>query len=357
MVQPGRIIVVFDQPPPFGGVRVLASLTFDYLKEQSDLEYIKLPFDTNKARLPIALWRFFRMLLTADGVLFQFGNILAALRRRNLLYFGTALLTKRRIFYRGFAGGLKSQYKGLSPIKRQVLKRALSKCTLVTFETVSDYEYFSDELTLERGTVEWLPNYRPLNTSPPKHEQSDEMKLCFLGKISPEKGVDSLLDAEHHLPAGVTIDLYGPVEDRDNIADRIRKLPSTSSIRYRGTVQADEAAALLSHYDWLILPTKWKTEGHPGVILEALSVGVPVIATKWNGIPDILDESCGILMETNDVTEIVVAIQKAKLAKALKVNLQIAAYQRARQYGANEWTDKLHHWIKRSMANDLSRTD
>ena len=51
-----------------------------------------------------------------------------------------------------------------------------------------------------------------------------------------------------------------------------------------------------AEYDVLVLPTFWKGEGYPGVIIEAFSVGLPVVATNLPGISEMIDSQSGILV-------------------------------------------------------------
>src|SRR5690606_41557275 len=67
---------------------------------------------------------------------------------------------------------------------------------------------------------------------------------------------------------------------------------------YKGPVKSDEVVDLLSQYDVLVLPSY--KEGYPGVIIEALSIGMPVIATKLRGIQEMVDSSCAILFEVGN---------------------------------------------------------
>ena len=53
----------------------------------------------------------------------------------------------------------------------------------------------------------------------------------------------------------------------------------------------------LANYDALVLPTYYPGEGHPGVILEAYAAGIPVIASRWMGIPEVVPDSMGLLVE------------------------------------------------------------
>ena len=59
-----------------------------------------------------------------------------------------------------------------------------------------------------------------------------------------------------------------------------------------------------------MLPTFYEGEGYPGAIIEAFSLGLPVISTHWKAIPEIVkDQQTGILIEPNTVEAFVKAIQ------------------------------------------------
>jgi glycosyltransferase involved in cell wall biosynthesis len=74
-------------------------------------------------------------------------------------------------------------------------------------------------------------------------------------------------------------------------------------------VQRDELATILSKHDILILPTFYPGEGYPGVIIEAFSVGLPVISTNWKNIPEIVNEGNGLLVPVRDSRSLGRAIQ------------------------------------------------
>ncbi|HEX5230455.1 MAG TPA: glycosyltransferase family 4 protein, partial [Bryobacteraceae bacterium] len=86
----------------------------------------------------------------------------------------------------------------------------------------------------------------------------------------------------------------GPEEAR--LRDRIHKLGLDDFFDLRG--QVDDMAPLLAACDLLIVPSR--SEGVPLVILESLASARPVVASCVGSIPEVLDSSCGILIENID---------------------------------------------------------
>src|SRR6185369_923370 len=80
-------------------------------------------------------------------------------------------------------------------------------------------------------------------------------------------------------------------------------------VRYRGFLSHADVNRKLWEYDCLVLPTFHPGEGYPGVIAEAFAHGLPVIATRWLAIPEIVDERCGILIEPGNVRELLAAMK------------------------------------------------
>src|SRR5205823_14341259 len=67
------------------------------------------------------------------------------------------------------------------------------------------------------------------------------------------------------------------------------------SVTFRGWVSQPECAKILGSADVFVLPSLYECGG--AVVLEAMALGLPVIATDWGGPADYLDSSCGILVD------------------------------------------------------------
>ncbi len=140
----------------------------------------------------------------------------------------------------------------------------------------------------------------------------DEPCVLSLGRLSPEKGQDVLLDAwlRLALPRGVLV-LAGEGASRAGL-ERAAGAARAGSVRFAGW--RTDPWRCLGAADVLVLPSR--TEGLPLALLEAMAAGVPGVATRVGGMPDALDDGrCGRLVPPDDA---------AALAGALRAGLEPA---------------------------------
>lgn len=115
--------------------------------------------------------------------------------------------------------------------------------------------------------------------------------------------------------------IAGEGPERERFEQRVRKLGLGGLFDFRG--QVDDLAPLLAASDLLLLPSR--SEGVPLVVLEALASARPVVASKVGSIPEILDASCGVLVENFDTAaEFVRAINSLLDQPELRKKMGIA---------------------------------
>lgn len=106
------------------------------------------------------------------------------------------------------------------------------------------------------------------------------LRVIFLGRISPMKGLDVLLQAVIKAGGGILLDIYGPEED-PVYSRRCRRLaagsPGTVVVRFLGAVDPKVVRSVFARYDLFALPTAGENFCH--AIAESLSVGTPVMCT------------------------------------------------------------------------------
>lgn len=113
--------------------------------------------------------------------------------------------------------------------------------------------------------------------------------FAYVGRLTAEKGVETLLDVWRDIRAKLLIVGDGPD------AARLREIAPTG-VEFTGAVPGSEVPALLARARALLVPSRWY-EGAPAVIPEAYAAGVPVIAADIGGVAEgVIDGESGFLV-------------------------------------------------------------
>lgn len=120
------------------------------------------------------------------------------------------------------------------------------------------------------------------------------IRLCIFSRINNIKGIDDGINAVIDVNSQsnkilYSLDLYGSVDSSysEHFSQIIRDAPEY--IKFCGCVPSSEAQKVLSNYSALLFPTRYEGEGQPGAIIDAYSVGIPVISAKWHSYDDFID--------------------------------------------------------------------
>lgn len=169
----------------------------------------------------------------------------------------------------------------------------------------------------------------------------------FLGHVRPTKGIPELIAAAERFDQNVSVNVYGPFYDGldDNIFN------GCSRVRYHGVAEPDRVPEILDSHDALILPTYYVGEGYPGVILEAFNVGIPVITTTWRAIPEIVDETCGMLIPPQDADSLYQAMAEMVGDPAMYQNLCRGVEKRRALFDFEKWTDRFVNYCLHAVSS------
>ena len=162
-------------------------------------------------------------------------------------------------------------------------------------------------------------------------EPTDRVVAC-VARFDPVKGVDVLLDAwkivERADPSARLL-LVGDGPLRDELLEHAERLTRPDSVKFLG--YRDDIPAVLAAADVAVLPSR--SEGLPLAALEALGRGLPVIATRAGGIPEVvLDGENGRLVPPEDPEALgsvlveVLADPEARGAFARKARASVEPY-------------------------------
>jgi glycosyltransferase involved in cell wall biosynthesis len=143
--------------------------------------------------------------------------------------------------------------------------------------------------------------------------QAGKPIIAALARLSPEKGVDLLIEATARLAASgrpVSLVVAGDGPERDNLARRADCLGIGDSVHFLGSVQ--NVLSLYAKVDVVVLPSRCGAEGLPNVLLEAMRADVPVVATAVAAVPEVLsDPRSGELVLPGDIEALVRGIEAA----------------------------------------------
>jgi glycosyltransferase involved in cell wall biosynthesis len=157
-----------------------------------------------------------------------------------------------------------------------------------------------------------LPNSVDTSFFEPTGQKENNL-LLFVGRITPEKGLNVLLDSLKYLKEPVHLVVIGPAWNSDyyqKVLKRIEEENRTGQheITYLGPLEQADMVSWYQKASLFILPSS--REAFPVTILEALSCATPVIATPVGGIPEIIENfRNGILVPINNPERLGEAIQ------------------------------------------------
>ena len=341
--RPLKILMLGYLPPPVGGVRVLFHQLVGEIGKVPGIHVKVIPLTgrsrgtlSRAAGLAAAGWRVLFNLPTCDLVSLQPTN--TALAVLGPWIFLWSRILRRPLLVRKFGGGFTEIYGRWPRLLRFLLRHTVFRAELCLFETASQCRAFAPICR----RVERFPNSRPVPPDPAPPPASPPFRLLFIGHIRGIKGVESVYRLAAALPPeAFSCHLYGPM-GFDITPAMMSEWESESPARYGGVLTREMVFRTMESSHLLLMPADpapgTAVEGHPGVILEALALGLPVAATRVGGIGEILDASCGILVDPGDETGLLEAIRVLAEDPEHYQRLRHGARARAASYDSEKWT-------------------
>ncbi|HYM24310.1 MAG TPA: glycosyltransferase, partial [Vicinamibacterales bacterium] len=143
---------------------------------------------------------------------------------------------------------------------------------------------------------------------------SNRLRVGYLGSLMASKGPHVLLEAVRRLPAGtVSVDIFGgyaPYHGDDRYRETLEPLLRQDGVTVHGALAHERVPEALASIDVLVVPSVW-SENSPFVVHEAFLAGLPVIASRIGGIPElVVDGKNGLLFEPGDAADLARALAR-----------------------------------------------
>lgn len=181
---------------------------------------------------------------------------------------------------------------------------------------------------------------------------AEAIVVGWVGRMTREKGLDVFVEALALTPPDTIACIVGAGVERELAERRAAALGLSDRVVWAGLVK--EAGRYFNAFD--VLCQSSRTEGVPMVILEAMAMGIPIVATAVGGVPAVLSEAEASLVAPEDPCALGNAITGTLASPARARDRAHAARDRlARQFSGDSWLDKHEHIYRAAMTRRAER--
>jgi glycosyltransferase involved in cell wall biosynthesis len=150
------------------------------------------------------------------------------------------------------------------------------------------------------GKIVVKPNFVEIDPGP-RTTASDY--VLYVGRLSEEKGLDTLLRAWERLPARCPLQIVGDGPERTELENQVRQ-KNILNVSFRGFLSRTETIAATKGARFVVVPSTWY-EGFPMVIAEAMACSTPVICSRLGAMKEIVaDHSTGLQFTPGDAEDL-----------------------------------------------------
>ncbi len=238
-------------------------------------------------------------------------------------------------------GKLDKEIEALPKVLKEVFKVMLSSSHKICTETACLERKLED---MGFDNVSHIGNTRKDR----KHRwiySKEVMRVVFLSKVRPRKGVPKILEAFNILSdrgnENLRLHIYGPVLEK--YQKQFRKMISRNDLTtYEGLVNYENVQSKLAEYDLFIFPTQYDGEGYPGALIEASIVGMPIITSNFDAASEmIVDRISGRIID--NVSPQIISSEIENLSENLNAQKMYSrnVKQRSKKYTKKQFANRL----------------
>ncbi|MFA5750357.1 MAG: glycosyltransferase family 4 protein, partial [Candidatus Shapirobacteria bacterium] len=238
------------------------------------------------------------------------------------------------------AGFLLKIYKPL------ILKHVLRSAGFVVVFTKDQFESVHKKYGVEKSKIQIVPNGVEdkffFNTPRKLHKKP---RLLFVGRLGLQKNIPQLLRALE----GVSEQFETIIVGEGNLEADLKELAKDLNLKNITFTGRADGEKLLNYYkqsDFFVLSSE--REGMPLVLLEAIAMGLPIVATDVTGNRDVVEnDKNGLLVPLNNVKAFQSALLKISHSEKLYSKLSQGASETAKQFSWEKTSEKFENLYKK----------
>jgi glycosyltransferase involved in cell wall biosynthesis len=375
MSRPVKVLVVGQTPPPYHGQALMIERLLAGQFARIQLFHVRMAFscsidDVGKFRVGkvfhllgvIARIAYHRVIHGAKILYYPPAGPNRVPLYRDLVILNCTRWMFRRTILHFHAGGAADLYPSLSRPIQRLFRRALfgadaairlsqsspddggallAKRQCIVPNGIEDnYPRFADAVAAEtakrhRGLTQAVGATCSATDAATATCELSPLRILFMGILCESKGLLALIDACGQLKSrGVPFELnvvgqFQTSTFESVLRRRIEELNLQDAVCFHGVLQGDAKWHTFSQSDVFCLPSFYASESFPIVLLEAMSFQLPVVATRWRGIAEIVDdESTGYLVEPHDATAVADRLEQLQQSPDLRERLGSSGRQK-----------------------------
>jgi glycogen(starch) synthase len=160
-------------------------------------------------------------------------------------------------------------------------------------------------------------------------------RIGYVGRLTDQKRPDLLVEAFGRMSETAHLVVVGDGPLRPRVEEAVRRSPARERIAVTGFVPHSEVPRILASLDVLALPSVYEEMG--SILVEAMASGLPVVASRVGGIPDVVEDGgTGLLVPPDDLQALAAALDQVVADPACRRRMAATALERAAGYS---WPD------------------
>lgn len=160
----------------------------------------------------------------------------------------------------------------------------------------------------------------------------------YVGRMVPEKGIETLIDAAEALGPAIQVILIGEGPQRSALTAQVCARQLTERIHFYPPAPPAQVARQICQFDVLVLPSRttrlWK-EQFGRVLVEAMACQIPVVGSDSGAIPEVIGDA-GLVFPEGDAASLADCLRRLEASPELRRELAVRGYERAKRSFSQE---------------------